>query len=102
MIATIFGLDFGFSQTLNASDHASSLRGSPLYMAPEILLTKSYDAKVDLWSVGVILYECLFGKAPYSSGSLNELLEKIKAHAPIEVLNKPFSSCNSFDNLFLD
>ena len=54
-------------------------------MAPEILLTKSYDAKVDLWSVGVILYECLFGKAPYSSGSLDELLEKIKAHAPIEV-----------------
>lgn len=85
MDSNLFVLDFGFSQTLNASDHASSLRGSPLYMAPEILLTKSYDAKVDLWSVGVILYECLFGKAPYSSGSLNELLEKIKAHAPIEV-----------------
>jgi len=54
-------------------------------MAPEILLSKHYDAKVDLWSVGVILYECIFGRAPYSSGSLDELLEKIKSHAPIEV-----------------
>ncbi|XP_059479674.1 serine/threonine-protein kinase ULK3-like isoform X2 [Neocloeon triangulifer] len=77
--------DFGFAQTLKSSDHSSSLRGSPLYMAPEILLSKSYDAKVDLWSVGVILYECLFGKAPYSSASLDQLLEKIKAHAPIEM-----------------
>jgi serine/threonine-protein kinase ULK3 len=90
----IFAVDFGFAQTLHASDHASSLRGSPLYMAPEILLTKSYDAKVDLWSVGVILYECLFGKAPYSSGSLDELLEKIKAHAPIEVFQ--FKICMHF------
>jgi serine/threonine protein kinase len=70
---------------MEASDHGSSLRGSPLYMAPEILLAKTYDAKVDLWSVGVILYECLFGRAPYSSPSLDELLTKIKAHAPIEV-----------------
>ncbi|CAB3363420.1 Hypothetical predicted protein [Cloeon dipterum] len=77
--------DFGFAQPMKSSEHSSSLRGSPLYMAPEILLTKSYDAKVDLWSVGVILYECLFGRAPYSSGSLDELLDKIKTHAAIDI-----------------
>lgn len=47
-------------------------------MAPEIVLKQAYDATADLWSIGVILYECLFGKAPYSSKSVEELLTKIK------------------------
>ena len=32
------------------------MRGSPLYMAPEIICQMSYDARVDLWSIGIILY----------------------------------------------
>lgn len=77
--------DFGFAQYLNTHDDATSLRGSPLYMAPEILLRHKYDARVDLWSVGVILYECLFGQAPYSSKTFSELAEKIKDPRPIEI-----------------
>ena len=63
-----------------------TLRGSPLYMAPEMLLFQDYDAKVDLWSVGVIMYECLFGKAPYSSNNVQELAEKISSQKAIEVI----------------
>lgn len=37
-------------------DQMDVMRGSPLYMAPEIICRKSYDARVDLWSIGVILY----------------------------------------------
>ncbi|OQV11426.1 Serine/threonine-protein kinase ULK3 [Hypsibius exemplaris] len=69
--------DFGFAQYLKSNDGASDLRGSPLYMAPEMFLSKVYDARVDLWSVGVILYECLFGRAPYSSRTIEELITKI-------------------------
>lgn len=78
--------DFGFAQYLSNSEHKFTIRGSPLYMAPEMLLKHKYDARVDLWSVGVIMYECLFGKAPYSSSSFQELAEKIKDSRPIEVI----------------
>lgn len=52
-------------------------------MAPEILLKHSYSPLADLWSIGVILYECIFGRAPYSSKSLDELLQKIKTKQKI-------------------
>lgn len=77
--------DFGFAQYLYPDSASSSLRGSPLYMAPEILLKHHYDARADLWSVGIILYECLFGQAPFSSNTFSELAEKIKSSKEIEL-----------------
>lgn len=77
--------DFGFSQFLSMEERRNTLRGSPLYMAPEMLLLQDYDATVDLWSVGVIMYECLFSKAPYSSSNVLELTEKIKLQKAIEI-----------------
>ena len=52
----IFFSDFGFARYLGEDSDAFSLRGSPLYMAPEIICKRHYDARADLWSVGVILY----------------------------------------------
>lgn len=48
--------DFGFAQYLFGDTDAQMLRGSPLYMAPEIVTQRHYNPKADLWSVGVILY----------------------------------------------
>ncbi|KAJ8704775.1 hypothetical protein PYW08_012095 [Mythimna loreyi] len=75
--------DFGFAQHMT-SEAGRSVRGSPLYMAPEMIFGQ-YDARVDLWSVGVIMYECLFGRAPYSSSTFKELVDKIQRQAPIEI-----------------
>nr|XP_046266647.1 serine/threonine-protein kinase ULK3 isoform X2 [Scatophagus argus] len=78
-------IDFGFAQYMSPWDEQSVLRGSPLYMAPEMVCRRQYDSRVDLWSVGVILYETLFGRAPFASRSYAELEEKIRSNQPIEL-----------------
>lgn len=77
--------DFGFAQHLEENSKDRGLKGSPLYMAPEIFLADQYDAKADLWSIGVILYEALFGKAPFSSGTIEQLVVKIKEDVPVVI-----------------
>lgn len=57
--------DFGFARTLAEGNMAGTLCGSPMYMAPEVIMSLKYDAKADLWSIGTIMYQCLFGKAPF-------------------------------------
>ena len=56
--------DFGFAHYLISGSGASVLRGSPLYMAPEIITRTHYNEKADLWSVGVILYGELYVARP--------------------------------------
>ncbi|XP_036311385.1 serine/threonine-protein kinase ULK3 isoform X7 [Pipistrellus kuhlii] len=81
--------DFGFSQHMSPWDEKHVLRGSPLYMAPEMVCQRQYDARVDLWSVGVILYEALFGQPPFASRSFTELEEKIRSNRVIELPLRP-------------
>lgn len=80
--------DFGFASICDEEEE-SGIKGSPLYMGPEIILTRKYDSRADLWSIGVILYECLFGKAPYSSPTMEELIEKVKTKQPIDIPSSP-------------
>uniref|UniRef100_A0A914CIS1 Uncharacterized protein n=1 Tax=Acrobeloides nanus TaxID=290746 RepID=A0A914CIS1_9BILA len=53
--------DFGIARYLNTHELATTLCGSPMYMAPEVVLELPYSIKADLWSVGVMLYECAVG-----------------------------------------
>jgi cGMP-dependent protein kinase len=39
--------------------------GTPHYMAPEVILGQGYSVSVDYWSLGIILYEFLFGMVPF-------------------------------------
>lgn len=76
--------DFGFA-TDKTIDMHNTVCGSPLYMAPEIMkifisgsnsdpltVRNSYDSKCDLWSLGLIIYECVYKEHPYRD-SLNIL-----------------------------
>ncbi|QQP42470.1 Uncharacterized protein FKW44_017153, partial [Caligus rogercresseyi] len=52
--------DFGFARNLGLNTFVlTSIKGTPLYMAPELIEERPYDASADLWSVGCILYELL-------------------------------------------
>lgn len=70
--------DFGFARALIAESMASTICGSPLYMAPEILKGDRYDAKSDLWSIGAILFEMLTSKPPFRAQNHIELLRRIE------------------------
>lgn len=59
--------DFGFARFLESGVMAATLCGSPMYMAPEVIMSRPYDPKADLWSIGTILYQCLTGKAPFQA-----------------------------------
>ena len=60
-------IDFGFSDYIpKNNDKFYEQLGTPQYAAPEIYLGKSYDCKVDLWSVGVVLYNMINGTRPFS------------------------------------
>ena len=70
--------DFGFACFFKPGEGKQEILGSPLYMAPEIVNEESYDEKVDIWSVGVIAYILLTGRAPFTGKSRSEIFTNIK------------------------
>jgi serine/threonine protein kinase len=70
--------DFGLSKKKN--ELTKTFCGSPLYMAPEILLHYNYNSKVDLWSYGVVMYRLLFGTYPNYAKSVANLTEIIRVN----------------------
>jgi predicted Ser/Thr protein kinase/tetratricopeptide (TPR) repeat protein len=88
-------VDFGIARRMFASDRITPLGittpvdlrieellqtfatmrvGTPAYMAPEVLIGETSTEASDVYSLGVVLYECLAGRRPYEQGSLVELI----------------------------
>lgn len=65
--STIKIADFGFSKMVEDNDQAvmQTMLGTPLYLPLEILTGKEYSSKCDVFSVGIILYELIFGQHPF-------------------------------------
>jgi serine/threonine protein kinase len=93
-LQTIKITDFNFARELYENDLAQTMCGSPLYMAPEIISGGTYTVKSDLWSVGLILYEMVYGKSPYSDAvNIMDLLKKINTKN-IKYSNSVSFECN--------
>lgn len=68
--------DFGLSRAIYPGEYAETVCGSPLYMAPEVFQFQSYNEKVDMWSVGAILFD-LNGYPPFRGRTNVQLLQNI-------------------------
>ncbi|CAK71603.1 unnamed protein product (macronuclear) [Paramecium tetraurelia] len=63
--------DFGWSAEANQQSKRTTFCGTLDYMAPEMLLNKPYDFKLDIWCLGILLYELIHGYAPFK-GKTNQ------------------------------
>uniref|UniRef100_A0A3P9QJI8 non-specific serine/threonine protein kinase n=1 Tax=Poecilia reticulata TaxID=8081 RepID=A0A3P9QJI8_POERE len=70
--------DFGFARAMSVSTLVlTSIKGTPLYMSPEIVEEKPYDHTADLWALGCILYELHTGVPPFYTNSIFHLVQLI-------------------------
>ena len=87
-------LDFGIAKLdPSLSGHSSSTRsgailGTPAYMSPEQAMAKPVDARSDLYSVGILLYEGVAGAAPFAAPSLYEMM-RMHLEDPPPRLSRP-------------
>jgi serine/threonine protein kinase/tetratricopeptide (TPR) repeat protein len=75
-------LDFGLSVFMvEATATDADIVGTPMYLAPELVAGKPFDARVDMYAVGCTAHEMLTGRPPYT-GTIRELLYA-HVHAPV-------------------
>jgi len=92
--------DFGIAKAMNqpASVQSNALKGKVAYMAPEYALGRHCSARSDLFSLGVLLYECLAGFRPFDGGhdlqtldharnGSRESLQDVAPHAPTPLVS---------------
>jgi F0F1-type ATP synthase assembly protein I len=85
--------DYGLTKAISASRHSGHTItvGTVHYMAPEIGAGR-YDRSIDIYSLGILLYEMLTGKVPYSGSSPAEILMKHMTGTPdLDNIEEPFA-----------
>ena len=69
--------DFGWSNYMQEDEKRKTVCGTPIYLAPEIIKEEGHDEKVDVWCIGVLLFELITGNVPFQGNDLESLKENI-------------------------
>ena len=95
--------DFGWAKELTL-ENRSTFCGTIEYMAPEIVGSENYDYSVDIWSLGILLYELLYGHSPFKANNTKNVILNIKTHElTYDDNNKKISnSCKDLIQKLLD
>lgn len=70
--------DLGIIRQIHSQPFTKTYIGTPYYMSPQIHSNKHYTEKIDIWSLGCVLYELLYLKLPFDGKNMNELAFNIK------------------------
>ena len=69
--------DFGWSNYIEESEKRKTVCGTPIYLAPEILLESGHDEAVDIWCIGVLLFELATATVPFQGNDIDTLKDNI-------------------------
>jgi serine/threonine-protein kinase len=75
--------DFGMARLASRDSKDTPLLGSPAYWCPEQIVGKPQDARSDIFSLGVVLYELVTGRRPFDAESLQGICSKILSSTPL-------------------
>jgi len=90
--------DFGSSKDLKHTLQQMSVAGTLDYMAPEVLKRQASGRPVDVWSFGVLLFECVVGKASTPTATIDELVEELSQAGCLPSLVELFVECHQQDH----
>jgi len=76
-------MDFGMARLASRDSAATPLAGTPAYWCPEQIVGKPQDARSDLFSLGVVLYEMVTGQRPFDADSLQGICGRVLSSTPL-------------------
>jgi len=91
--------DFGMARVARREGRDAGLLGTPAYWCPEQIMGRPQDARSDLFSLGVVLYEMVTGSRPFDADSLQGICNRVLSSTPNRVSQQQPSIPASFDEI---
>jgi serine/threonine-protein kinase len=92
-------MDFGMARLARHDTKDTPLAGTPAYWCPEQIMGKAQDARSDMFSLGVVLYEMVTGNRPFAADSLQGICHRILSSTHLPASQQNPSLPKTFDDV---